>query len=57
MVQPGSREFASLLEEYVQELAEGIAGRCGCPVEPTLITAEDPREGLTEYERRVGVKS
>lgn len=55
MVQPGSREFAALLEEYVDELADALSRRCTCRVQSGVITADDPREGLNEYERRVGV--
>lgn len=55
VTQPGSPEYAPVLDEYVARVVEAASERFGCPVEATVITAEDPSQGLTEYERRHGV--
>jgi len=55
MTQPGTREFATHLQGHVEALSAGAGERWGCAVEATVLTADDPADGLTEYQRRVGV--
>lgn len=55
VAQPGSREYAAQLDEYVTRLAGLARERFLCPVEPMVITSDDPADGLTDYERRIGV--
>lgn len=55
MTEPGTREFSEHLQQHVHDLSTVAGERWGCPVEATVLTADDPADGLTEYHRRVGV--
>jgi nucleotide-binding universal stress UspA family protein len=55
VAEPGSREYAEVLDEHVARLANDASEQFECDVKATVLDASDPVRALSDYEQRAHV--